>query len=65
MHGVQTKNSVYSKSLCFLLEEPTLPAISHVFTFVQWKGSMEAITGRSHLAPGGKKSKPAVLLNMI
>ena len=28
-------------------------------------GGMEAITGRSHLAPGGKESKPAVLLNTI
>lgn len=44
---------------------------SNVFTLAQcgrWGaggGGMEAITGRSHLAPGGKESKPAVLLNMI
>ncbi len=38
---------------------------SNVFTLVQHRGSMEAITGQSHLAPGGRKSKPVVLLNMI
>lgn len=35
---------------------------ANIFTRGQCRGSMEAITGWSHLVPGGKKSKPCSIV---